>query len=224
MIAQRPRGRGGRNCRSLSAREQEFREGKLSRPVSGRCMIENRPCCGLWAIPRMQCVQAAGETIPMTCDEAFDALTAPEPVAVAALAVHILGCRRCRDLQEILAPLRDMAATESGRGPVAPAPGPVRKDLPPASVRIAQDAAARLSGTSRRRSPPPEGNPRGYWAYLGAFLAGVAASLALAAAMPSAATSSGEEPVCIWQARSMDGAAAHEVALACITCHPHGSR
>ncbi len=49
----------------------------------------------------------------MNCDDAFDALTNPQPTAGRALAAHLDACPRCRQMRDTLSPALEWLSTDN---------------------------------------------------------------------------------------------------------------
>ena len=162
----------------------------------------------------------------MTCDELFETLTSVPHVATPAVAEHLAGCARCRDLQEALFPGLSQIAAEPNRAHNQTAPEfRINWQTRPApeSVETALLSASRLSQprsrnmAARRRSTS--------WRYIAAFLAGAAASLGAVAVLKSdpSIVPLNTSPVCLWtQTRDSEASPSNEVVVRCVACHLRG--
>ncbi len=103
----------------------------------------------------------------MNCDEAFDALTDPACADAAELADHLLNCRRCRELKQVLEPALSLlcgdlpaepamtgALPNEGRGNDH-AVASQKSFLSVEAISVAEAAAARLASLSA----PSAGRP-----------------------------------------------------------------
>ncbi|HVV98857.1 MAG TPA: hypothetical protein VHB77_00885 [Planctomycetaceae bacterium] len=123
----------------------------------------------------------------MNCDQAFEHLTDPDLADSVELRQHLVGCPRCRDMQETLAPAlalfaRDHAAPGSMPEPRPAGPSaldvasvpcdelnpPAPKFLTTEAVEIAEIAARRLS----TRTPAHDQRWRIALRYAAVFLIG----------------------------------------------------
>ncbi|QDT52094.1 hypothetical protein Pan44_01030 [Caulifigura coniformis] len=151
----------------------------------------------------------------MTCDDAFDQLTAPGRAGDPALAAHLAGCSRCRAMAETLAPAIALFREPAGdTAPVAAA----------TATAVARRSAARLSRRASRTSIAHSPVRRGL-ALLGAALAGAACCLAAIQLSGRGDHADGEIARC--PRKSPEASKWMErhslpVAMACIACHPSG--
>jgi hypothetical protein len=153
----------------------------------------------------------------MNCDQAFDYLTDSARRESAALARHLAGCPRCRQLKDTLEPALDLfdeLVPEPGIGSFDGTAPATAED----TVRTAEQSAARLSGwqsASRIRTAVR---------YAAVFLLG--ASLAFAVAVTQREISDRSAPagsICAWKNRTeaadRDQPGATAVVLSCVGCH-----
>ena len=106
----------------------------------------------------------------MNCDQAFDCLTDPTRRHSAQLEEHLSRCERCRQMHDTLEPALDMF-DELVPEPDLSGGGVAIQTLAPESVRVAEQAAARLSSSAGRR----RGQRRGLiLRYAAAAMAGLA--------------------------------------------------
>lgn len=159
----------------------------------------------------------------MNCDQAFDYLTDSARRESAALARHLAGCPRCRQLKDTLEPALDLFED------LVPEPGigSFEKTAPAAeeSVRTAEQSAARLSGW---RSPS---RIRTAVRYAAVFLLGASLAFAVAVTQREIVDGSPSAPdgsICVWKNRSAapdrDKPGAVAIVQSCLGCHPLSSR
>ena len=114
----------------------------------------------------------------MNCDQAFDCLTDPARRHSARLEEHLAHCERCRQMHDTLEPALDMF-DELVPEPDLSHGGVAMRTLAPESVRVAEQAASRLSSSAGRSRGPRRGLILRYAAaaMAGALLMGVMGSI-----------------------------------------------
>lgn len=155
----------------------------------------------------------------MTCDDVFDSLTSSTPETSADLAAHLSGCPRCRDLVEVLAPLR-------GESDLFETPAQSQFDISRApsaeAVEVARTAAHRLASAAQFSRPEPRRRGPTFLGHVSAFLAGAAASLCLAAGsshFQSDPTPGPAQPICQWGRQLLENSQRQLAASDCQRCH-----
>jgi len=154
----------------------------------------------------------------MNCDQAFDYLTDSARRDSSALARHLAGCTRCRQLKDTLEPALDLfddLVPEPGIGSLEGAPRATTEE----SIRIAEQSAARLSQRRRLSALWLRNAVR----YAAVFLIG--AALVFALTTMSGQHSGDSVPagsICPWKNRAHADNAnleARNVVMTCIDCH-----
>jgi hypothetical protein len=182
----------------------------------------------------------------MNCDEAFDALTDPTESNHSALKWHLEFCRRCREMQEVLAPalamfsgetcgsgdshstsLRRMeSATEAGSRirDVETSDRPRSKPfLTPDAVRVAEETARTLHPLRKR------GAIRWIMASMVCLMTVLGVFFAMNSADPGTSRGSNSTMLadhCLWTERDAaqtqtpaEKASSRWVVLSCVACH-----
>lgn len=151
----------------------------------------------------------------MNCDQAFEYLTDSARRDSSALARHLAGCARCRQLRETLEPALDMfedLVPEPGIGAIEPTSPAATED----AVRIAEQSAARLAGGRFWSDSGFHGALR----YAAVFLMGAIVALALTEVHRSRSAGGS---ICAWKNRNAasenDNLDSRAVVLSCVGCH-----
>jgi hypothetical protein len=180
----------------------------------------------------------------MNCDDVFDALTEPalSPGDTAELEAHLAGCRRCRQLREVIEPARSLLC---GELPIELVPGQplphergtvsgAKSLLTIESVGQAEAIASQLAARGRKNLPPRRSfsNPRFLSAVRGAALVlfGALAVYCLGPrdrdndlhAIPAVVPAPLSPNICTrldFQREKSSSRNAQQVVLTCVACH-----
>jgi len=174
----------------------------------------------------------------MNCDQAFEHLTDPTLQDSAELRRHLAGCRRCRQMQETLAPalalFEGAGSTSSSNEMPAPetattgtAGVPARPATPaPDAVRLAREAASILGPVSA--TVASRGRRGSLLHCAAAFAIGVGCSWSLFSfGLFPRQTGFGSKPAqpgsCLWTNRNstqnLVAPTAKTIAATCVACH-----
>jgi hypothetical protein len=168
---------------------------------------------------------------PMTCDDAFDALTDPLLRDDAALRSHLEGCPRCRQMEEVLQPaLAALAPLSSAGGSFSVSEEPSAPFLTPDLIAEAEAAARAL--TPRPAVASQGGSNRRAFDWRMTTLSLVFVFCVSALPFVAAAWNTHVTPAaaCLWKQRpgteiaaagTTDPAetASQRVVLTCVACH-----
>lgn len=161
----------------------------------------------------------------MNCDDAFEALTDPQPTDRRALAAHLESCPRCRQMRETLSPALEWLSSDddSAGGGHWSSGGTVTPLLTAQALRIAEQAAKQLP-----RQPGTAARLRTLGAMAAVALIGVAVgafgidSRHELASLPQVGADS-MLTACLWttpQGRSgLPDTSARGVVVSCVMCH-----
>ena len=155
----------------------------------------------------------------MNCDQAFDFLTDSSQRDSEALARHLAGCPRCRQLKETLEPalgLFDDLVPEPAIGSFERTVSAAGQD----AVRIAEQSAARLSG----RGPWSASRLHSAGRYAAVFLVGAALAFGVTATQDDLGDASPPvHSICPWQNKTEKAGSgdvqASAIIQSCVDCH-----
>ncbi len=166
----------------------------------------------------------------MNCDTAFDLMTDAGGCQSAALAQHLGGCPRCRQMQETLAPALGFLADSAWNSSAVAlssdrdeASGPASRHpfLTLEALKVARDAASALSARTEIRPDRRNAMVGRALRFAAVFAAGVVLGLILLENRDRPAT---EGKVCTRHAAARDRIARSDaeiqrLALSCAACH-----
>jgi hypothetical protein len=165
----------------------------------------------------------------MNCDEAFERLTSRGCDGDPGLERHLRRCRRCRDMQETLAPAMEwLTAPDGFDTPELTESAAGQPFLTDEALQVAERAAHRL-GQNRTARPvrAASTSQRISWLAVAAMAAVCLFAVLLPISKPEqnrrSAVRSPAAAKCLWQARGEDrevrGGSPRQVVATCVACH-----